>query len=153
MHHIPAPHDRLHREQRQHRKGGQTEFPVGNRGPREHRQYHIRGERHCQTVCSHLVPSQKRSGFRQRTPAPPSRETRACREPRLRSRPLIGSTLVHRGGFEPPYLLRGTDLQSVGFNHSPTCAKSGNTPDAQNSTPTQHCISQLRETKCGNSRL
>ncbi len=32
------------------------------------------------------------------------------------------ATLVHRGGFEPPYLLRGTDLQSVGFNHSPTCA-------------------------------
>ncbi len=29
---------------------------------------------------------------------------------------------MHRGGFEPPYLLRGTDLQSVGFNHSPTCA-------------------------------
>jgi hypothetical protein len=33
------------------------------------------------------------------------------------------STLVHREGFEPSYLRRGADLQSAGFNHSPTCAE------------------------------
>jgi hypothetical protein len=32
-------------------------------------------------------------------------------------------SLVHREGFEPSYLLRGADLQSAGFNHSPTCAE------------------------------
>ena len=39
------------------------------------------------------------------------------------SRPLYDSTLVHREGFEPSYLRRGADLQSAGFNHSPTCAE------------------------------
>ena len=32
-------------------------------------------------------------------------------------------SLVHRGGFEPSYLRGGADLQSAGFNHSPTCAE------------------------------
>ena len=61
---------------------------------------------------------------------------------------------MHRGGFEPPYLLRGTDLQSVGFNHSPTCANpktsAGNRP-AQTTTPQPQL--SARETKCENSRL
>jgi hypothetical protein len=30
---------------------------------------------------------------------------------------------VHREGFEPSYLRGGADLQSAGFNHSPTCAE------------------------------
>ena len=58
------------------------------------------------------------------------------------------TTLVHRGGFEPPYLLRGTDLQSVGFNHSPTCANP-KTPRRANTV--QHF--SARETDCENSRL
>ena len=41
---------------------------------------------------------------------------------KLRNLETFLTSLVHRGGFEPPYLLRGTDLQSVGFNRSPTCA-------------------------------
>jgi hypothetical protein len=32
------------------------------------------------------------------------------------------ANLVHREGFEPSYLRGGADLQSAGFNHSPTCA-------------------------------
>ena len=32
-------------------------------------------------------------------------------------------SLVHREGFEPSYLRGGADLQSAGFNHSPTCAE------------------------------
>ena len=52
-------------------------------------------------------------------------------------------SLVHRGGFEPPYLLRGTDLQSVGFNHSPTCANPKTLPDRANTAPTLPSISQL----------
>ena len=63
------------------------------------------------------------------------------------------ATLVHRGGFEPPYLLRGTDLQSVGFNRSPTCANP-KTPSgsAQHNTDTaQH--RSARETQCENARL
>ena len=61
--------------------------------------------------------------------------------------------MVHRGGFEPPYLLRGTDLQSVGFNHSPTCANPKTSGRAKNYT--RHCpvISQFGKTKCENSRL
>ena len=47
-------------------------------------------------------------------------------------------TLVHRGGFEPPYLLRGTDLQSVGFNHSPTCANP-KTPPGRAKKQHRHC--------------
>src|ERR1019366_7862824 len=62
-------------------------------------------------------------------------------------------TLVHRGGFEPPYLLRGTDLQSVGFNRSPTCANPKTPPGrAKNITDTAQHFS-ARETKCENSRL
>jgi hypothetical protein len=38
-------------------------------------------------------------------------------------------SLVHREGFEPSYLRGGADLQSAGFNHSPTCA------ELQNSSP------------------
>jgi hypothetical protein len=60
--------------------------------------------------------------------------------------------LVHRGGFEPPYLLRGTDLQSVGFNHSPTCANPKNTALRNNYTDITQPFS-ARETKCENSRL
>src|SRR5258707_15851279 len=63
--------------------------------------------------------------------------------------PLSFTTLVHRGGFEPPYLLRGTDLQSVGFNHSPTCANPKTPRRAKNNTDTvQHFSSsgnRLRE--------
>jgi hypothetical protein len=36
--------------------------------------------------------------------------------------------LVHREGFEPSYLRGGADLQSAGFNHSPTCAELQNSP-------------------------
>jgi hypothetical protein len=47
-------------------------------------------------------------------PSPGSRSTHA--RTRLKS-------LVHREGFEPSYLRGGADLQSAGFNHSPTCAE------------------------------
>src|ERR1019366_5221731 len=53
------------------------------------------------------------------------------------------ATLVHRGGFEPPYLLRGTDLQSVGFNRSPTCANP-KTPSGSAQTQHRHCPASLR---------
>src|SRR5260221_6645185 len=55
---------------------------------------------------------------------------------------LLFATLVHRGGFDPPYLLRGTDLQSVGFNHSPTCANPKTPFDRVNTAPTLQSISQ-----------
>ena len=38
------------------------------------------------------------------------------------SLPVPRQNLVHREGFEPSYLRGGADLQSAGFNHSPTCA-------------------------------
>src|SRR5438552_9079425 len=37
-------------------------------------------------------------------------------------------SLVHREGVEPSYLRGGADLQSAGFNHSPTCAELHNRP-------------------------
>src|SRR5215470_13048424 len=48
--------------------------------------------------------------------------------------------------------LGGTDLQSVGFNHSPTCAKPSNSADnSKSNTPTlQPC--DFWETNCRNSR-
>jgi hypothetical protein len=76
--------------------------------------------------------------------------------PAPQARPLLKLatfTLVHRGGFEPPYLLRGTDLQSVGFNHSPTCANPKTPPNrAKLNTDTAQHLS-ARETECENSRL
>ncbi len=41
---------------------------------------------------------------------------------------LVVIILVHREGFEPSYLRGGADLQSAGFNHSPTCAELQNSP-------------------------
>ena len=61
-------------------------------------------------------------------------------------------SLVHRGGFEPPYLLRGTDLQSVGFNHSPTCANPKTPRHAKSHTGTAQHLS-AREANCENARL
>ena len=66
---------------------------------------------------------------------------------------LKPSLLVHRGGFEPPYLLRGTDLQSVGFNRSPTCANPENRSYGQNKTHLRRRQFAARKTKCGISRL
>ena len=54
-------------------------------------------------------PRKELSGFRLRTPAPLT--------------PASRLNLVHREGFEPSYLRGGADLQSAGFNHSPTCAE------------------------------
>src|SRR6202035_5566078 len=53
----------------------------------------------------------------------PGRRTRPapCRDDSFKS-------LVHREGFEPSYLRGGADLQSAGFNHSPTCAELQNSP-------------------------
>ena len=72
---------------------------VRQRLPRQKSQPGIRGQRQKQLLLNVQLPSPPRCHRGSKT------------------------HLVHRGGFEPPYLLRGTDLQSVGFNHSPTCAK------------------------------
>src|SRR5882762_603535 len=47
--------------------------------------------------------------------------------------------------------LGGTDLQSVGFNHSPTCAKNRKSANIQNNH-TFVTAPLVRETKCRNSR-
>jgi hypothetical protein len=46
--------------------------------------------------------------------------------------------------------LGGTDLQSVGFNHSPTCANPGT---SNKHTPPLPATSKIRETDCGIPRL
>ena len=48
-------------------------------------------------------------------------------------------SLVHREGFEPSYLRGGADLQSAGFNHSPTCA------ELQNSSALPACPAFLAD--------
>src|SRR5689334_1695661 len=55
------------------------------------------------------------------TPPEPRRRPAQCRDDSFKS-------LVHREGFEPSYLRGGADLQSAGFNHSPTCAELHNRP-------------------------
>jgi hypothetical protein len=72
-------------------------------------------------------PPEWRNGFAYHSmlpmTAPPKRQRRRaqCRDDSFKS-------LVHREGFEPSYLRGGADLQSAGFNHSPTCAELQNSP-------------------------
>ena len=71
-----------------------------------------------------LIPRKNRSGFRQRAPAA---LTPACSQPALSSfakRSAEGAQLWCTGkDSNLRTSLGGTDLQSVGFNHSPTCAE------------------------------
>ena len=68
-----------------------------------------------------------RNGFADHSTSPtpirpkPQRRRAQCRDDSFKS-------LVHREGFEPSYLRGGADLQSAGFNHSPTCAELQNSP-------------------------
>ena len=78
---------------------------------RKHRQNRQSGERISRIA--QRCPRQHRPEP-QRRPAP-------CRDDSFKS-------LVHREGFEPSYLRGGADLQSAGFNHSPTCAELQNSP-------------------------
>jgi hypothetical protein len=61
-------------------------------------------------------PSQQRSGFRLRTPR--------RRPAQVHSRPQRASNWCTGKDSNLRTSLGGTDLQSVGFNHSPTCANS-----------------------------
>ena len=73
---------------------------------REHRQNRQRGETH--------------SRIAQRRPRQHSQDDEGGQR---QVETIHFKSLVHREGFEPSYLRGGADLQSAGFNHSPTCAE------------------------------
>ena len=110
QHFITAQH-RLHRQQRQNHQCSHPKLRIGEGSPRQHSQHSVTDQRNGQAT--HVIP---------RSLAKPARDfgsglrLRACPPTRLKSW-CTGKDSNLRTS------LGGTDLQSVGFNHSPTCAK------------------------------
>jgi hypothetical protein len=94
MQHIVAAQDRLHREQRQNQQRAPAQLRVGDGKPRQQREHRVTSQRLGQSA--HGITMS------------------------------IYLSLHHWCTGKDSNLrtsLGGTDLQSVGFNHSPTCAK------------------------------
>jgi hypothetical protein len=110
MQHIIAAQHRLHCEQRQDYQRPRPNLRVGNRGPSQRSQHYVTDQRNGQAT--HVNQSSL---------AKDARDFASGLS--LRLRPLYGSTWCTGKDSNLRTSLGGTDLQSVGFNHSPTCAK------------------------------
>jgi hypothetical protein len=115
MQHVFPSHPALEREQSQNQQRQRTDPQIAQCGESQRTQNQVRNQCHGQAnhnPCQ--IPRKKRSGFRRRTqpftalrvtPAKAAQYWCTGKDSNLRTS------------------LGGTDLQSVGFNHSPTCAK------------------------------
>src|SRR5438270_13334692 len=95
MHHVAPPHPALKREQSKNHQGPSSKLRIRDRRPRQHSKYDVRDKSCCKAIHCLQILRDQRSGFHH-----------WCTGKDSNLRTSLG----------------GTDLQSVGFNHSPTCA-------------------------------
>src|ERR1700722_18177179 len=115
MHYILAAHPAFKREHRQNQQRHQPDPRITQRGKRQYAQNQVRNQRHGQATHKTL------RSLTHRSLAKCARDF-ASGLP-LRSRPLKRLKFWCTGkDSNLRTSLGGTDLQSVGFNHSPTCA-------------------------------
>jgi hypothetical protein len=106
-----APHPALEREQPKNHQRACPELRVRDRRPRQDAKNNVGDQGYCQAIhCSSKILREERSGFRQQAPC----FAHACQAAQLWCTGKDSNLRTSLGG---------TDLQSVGFNHSPTCAK------------------------------
>ena len=108
MNRVLAAHNRFNGKQRQNGQRRKTNSAVAQCHPSQNPKDNIRAQRHDQTVHFSSLAQNARD-FASRLP--------------LNSRLLNGSTWCTGKDSNLRTSLGGTDLQSVGFNHSPTCAE------------------------------
>jgi hypothetical protein len=123
MQHLIPPQNRFHREQRQNRQRSGPKLRVRNRGPRQHSQQDVTGQRDGQAIHFKQILRKNRSGFRHQALR---FRSGAAASLTLSLRLLTTKRPIWCTGKDSNLRtsLGGTDLQSVGFNHSPTCANS-----------------------------
>ena len=155
MQHVFPPQHRLHGKQRQNQQGPSTQLRVGDRQDREHSDRDVCDQSRDQTILSeqsiHNQLLFRPSGALLHSAHHPRLAPWAVFLRRFAAKAMRASQLTPR----PPVLSRegnhwctgedsnlrtslgGTDLQSVGFNHSPTCAETfrARRPDPQRLKP------------------
>src|SRR3984957_2666100 len=141
MHYILAAHPAFKREHRQNQQRHQPDPRITQRGKRQYAQNQVRNQRHGQATHKTL------RSLTHRSLAKCARDF-ASGLP-LRSRPLKRLKFWCTGkDSNLRTSLGGTDLQSVGFNHSPTCAdtagRCSRCPSSSTSKPSSRKCSQTR---------